>query len=163
MNANPRIGNSIIYLYICMHVYICMRNNCGKLNWRRSGMRKCQKRPTYMAKETYLYGKRGLQTLDLSIGLFWHEISLFWHYACTHTSGMQSPIILVKETHQSIYIYIYIYIYMCVYIYTHIYIYMYIYTHTHTHRCFARQSAGTCTSATISFATISPLVSDDVT
>jgi len=23
-------------------------------------MRKCQKRPTYMAKETYLYGKRGL-------------------------------------------------------------------------------------------------------
>ena len=24
MNANPRIGNSIIYLYICMHVYICI-------------------------------------------------------------------------------------------------------------------------------------------
>ena len=37
----------------------CKRSSAYPL-LRTSGIQKCQKRPIYMAKETYLYGKRGL-------------------------------------------------------------------------------------------------------
>jgi len=69
---------SVLCVGVCMCVCAClafvtdqdMRTHTHidylhqhKTHMRTSGMRKCQKRPIHMAKETYLYGKRGLLLL----------------------------------------------------------------------------------------------------